>query len=1011
MSQSGSPARYHVRPAWLAGLTVFLFLFVAASGASAQSQVDLNGDGRVDAVFTQKQRFNQVCFGNGTGAFTNCTNLVGAGTNVISNQINTTASALVDWDRDGDLDIVLAMEGHANVVCFNDGGGSFNTGTGCVQLFDYNSFPYNSQDVAVGDITGDGHPDLVFANGGNAGVPLAQDNVMCTGLEEGLAACYPVQYQGISTAAPSTGVALGDVDGDTDLDILVSNRGTLNEVCLNQGLTSGVPAFDCRAIPQAVGVSATKVSNAVAVGNLPNGFGVAPDGFLDVVFGNTGKNERCFGNGDWSGTNVGLACGGVNTVAGWTYSDATARTTDVVVADTLSGPNAYIGDEILFMNEDAPNVRCFGAFTCSPDLNQMAHVNVDIGGTIYVMYEPVVEASTGVAVRDINIDGKLDVVVANTGVTGGVSRTYLGNAFTASTAPVAASGLYPTSVTLSGGDVGPSLVDEDPPVLSGATDMTREATGPTGAVVTFDMTALDLEDGSVPVSCSPVSGSVFPIGNTTVTCTAEDEAGNVGTETFVVTVVDTTGPAVVVPNDFTVVGTPGQSTAAVTFTATAVDAVDGEVDVTCYNTANSSYVESGTLFGNGVHTIACFASDTEQNYSQSTFTVTVSTDTDADGTTDSLDADDDNDGIADTVDTQPITYSGTYLFNATNTGTVTRNGWTVTIAPTAAGSSYELRVTLSGSGTAPAVVSAYCGYVRKELRLDTAGETADWRCVTGDHASANSLAVNFVSGTAEFWKASAGMWTQIRPTAGNTAASAGSPVTADAANAAPVLVTLFNESLEEVGSFSLEAGESVDVEGVDVNGVASVQLELLNGGSDGMVAVTLFGQLVTLQGSGPVTFDLNPDLTAPSITVPANITAQATDASGAVVTYTASAQDLEDPAPSFGCVPASGALFPIGTTTVTCTATDAAGNSASASFTVTVVDTPPPTLEQQIRAIAGSTADQLVHAAQNILTAPNAQARAGRLTAFRNQVNAQLKSRKITAAQAAQLNALINGLN
>jgi hypothetical protein len=1022
MSQSGSPAR--IVRALAPALTLLLLVLTVpvAPGLSAAPVpaslevapvtpiLDLNGDGMVDAVFTQKQRYNQVCFGNGTGAFTNCTNLIGAGTNVLSNQVNTTSSVLVDWDGDGDLDIALAMEGHANTVCFNDGGGNFNAGTGCVALFDYNSFPYNSQDVAAGDISGDGFPDLVFANGGNAGLPLSQQNVMCVGLGTGEAACYPLEFQGNATAAPSTGVALGDVDGDGDQDILTSNRGTLNEVCLNQGLTNGVPAFDCRAIPQAFGVSATKVSNAVAVGNLPNGFGVAPDGFLDVVFGNTGKNERCFGNGNWSGTNVGLACGGVNSIASYTESDANARTTGVILADILLPTpfsNAYVGEEIVFVNEDAPNVRCFGAFTCSFEFNEKEYRDVDFGGTIYNMYEPIAEASTGVAVRDINIDGNLDVVVANTGVIGGVSRMYPGSVFSPST--VAVSGRYPTSVTLSGGDVGPSEVDDDAPVLSGATNMTREATGPTGAVVMFSMTALDVVDGSRPVTCSPASGSVFAIGNTTVTCTAEDEAGNVGTATFVVSVVDTTDPAVVVPTDMVVHAPAGQTSAAVTFPVSAYDLVDGVVEHFCF--VGGSGVESGDQFSGGTRTVRCGAYDSRLNYGESSFTLTVITDVDADGILDNVDLDDDGDGIADTVDTLPLASSNTYLFNATNTGTVTRNGWTVTIAPTSGGSSYDLRVTLSGAGTAPAIVSAYCGYVRKELRLDTAGETADWRCVTGGHASTNSLAVNFVSGTAEFWKVSASVWTRITPTAGNTAVTAGSPVTADAANTAPVLVNLFNESLEEVGSFSLEAGESVDVEGVEVNGVTSVQLTLLNGGTDGIVAVTMFGQPVTLQGSGPVTFDLNPDLTAPAITVPANITAQATDASGAMVTYTASAQDLEDPAPSFGCVPASGSLFSIGTTTVTCTATDAAGNSASASFTVTVVDTPPPTLEQQIRAIAGSTADQLVHAAQNILTAPNAQARAGRLTAFRNQVNAQLKSRKITAAQAAQLNALINGLN
>jgi len=58
----------------------------------------------------------------------------------------------------------------------------------------------------------------------------------------------------------------------------------------------------------------------------------------------------------------------------------------------------------------------------------------------------------------------------------------------------------------------------------------------------------------------------------------------------------------------------------------------------------------------------------------------------------------------------------------------------------------------------------------------------------------------------------------------------------------------------------------------------------------------------------------------------------------AVVTWQSpTATDNVDPDPSVGCDPDSGASFALGTTAVTCTATDAAGNSASASFDVTVV--------------------------------------------------------------------------
>jgi uncharacterized repeat protein (TIGR01451 family) len=52
------------------------------------------------------------------------------------------------------------------------------------------------------------------------------------------------------------------------------------------------------------------------------------------------------------------------------------------------------------------------------------------------------------------------------------------------------------------------------------------------------------------------------------------------------------------------------------------------------------------------------------------------------------------------------------------------------------------------------------------------------------------------------------------------------------------------------------------------------------------------------------------------------------------------ATDLVDPSPTVNCLPASGTNFPIGVTNVTCTATDASGNMASDSFTVTVTVTP-----------------------------------------------------------------------
>ena len=74
------------------------------------------------------------------------------------------------------------------------------------------------------------------------------------------------------------------------------------------------------------------------------------------------------------------------------------------------------------------------------------------------------------------------------------------------------------------------------PTMTLPAPMSVHATSKAGATVTFSPTATDAVDGSRPVTCTPPSGSVFPIGTTTVTCTATDASGNTATGTFTVTV-------------------------------------------------------------------------------------------------------------------------------------------------------------------------------------------------------------------------------------------------------------------------------------------------------------------------------------------------------------------------------------------------------------------------------------------------------------------------------------------
>jgi hypothetical protein len=181
----------------------------------------------------------------------------------------------------------------------------------------------------------------------------------------------------------------------------------------------------------------------------------------------------------------------------------------------------------------------------------------------------------------------------------------------------------------------------------------------------------------------------------------------------------------------------------------------------------------------------------------------------------------------------------------------------------------------------------------------------------------------------------------------------------------------------------------------------------------------------------------NGDTTSPVITVPQNITEEATSTDGAQVTYTVTAQDdvdgtatLEEDGTTItqddvggditiSCDPPSGSVFPIGDTEVECSARDEAGNTGTASFTVTVNPPAPPTPKQVI--------DELISTIQNLDNVPqgvktsliavlnevlnilndnnpdNDESVCRTLDGFINQVNANETSDTLTADEADEL--------
>jgi hypothetical protein len=96
------------------------------------------------------------------------------------------------------------------------------------------------------------------------------------------------------------------------------------------------------------------------------------------------------------------------------------------------------------------------------------------------------------------------------------------------------------------------------------------------------------------------------------------------------------------------------------------------------------------------------------------------------------------------------------------------------------------------------------------------------------------------------------------------------------------------------------------------------------------------------------------DTTAPVLTVPTNIVVFGDVPAGKQITFAATATDVVTVAPAVSCSPASGTTFPYGTTTVSCTATDNAGNSSTGGFTVTVNDPTPPVITAAVSGTMGN---------------------------------------------------------
>jgi peptidoglycan/xylan/chitin deacetylase (PgdA/CDA1 family) len=452
-------------------------------------------------------------------------------------------------------------------------------------------------------------------------------------------------------------------------------------------------------------------------------------------------------------------------------------------------------------------------------------------------------------------------------------------------------------------------------------DISAQATSPAGAPVAFSPVVSDSDSGlSAPLSAfctipaevefgdsgvsfktTVTSGYAFPMGATTVTCTAADTGGNLATKTFTVTVTDAIPPTTTLS---TTTLSPTNSFA-VPVTATFSKPVTGfeSTDIVVANGAVADFSGSGAVYtfnvvptADGTVTVdipANIAQDSALNFNTAALQLSFISDR-----------------------TAPVI-------------TIAQPDATPAISKTITASVPEGTLTMSvDAGSVCDGTLTFASYA--DTTFSTEADNGKTICYKAEDSLFN---ISYLLSAAI-----AGIDTTAPTAPANLFPDTGTPTGSIFQNWSWDASTDSNGIADYIYRVTGGAsGTDIVISETSTGNTTSVLTKLLEG------VYNFFVKAVDTAGNKSLEsfFTLVVDTTAPVIAFHEDVTAEATSNAGATVTYVSpGTSDNYDSAGVATCSPVSDSTFALGNTTVTCTATDSKGNVATpTTFKVIVVDT------------------------------------------------------------------------